>query len=63
KIDSSKINVIAEFGGTTNSTRTIISKIHKLSEFAWQRGVHFSIQTKACNNPVDYKIKDFSFKF
>jgi len=63
KIDSSKINVIAEFGGTTNSTRTIISKIHKLSEFAWQRGVYFSIQTKACNNPIDYKIKDFSFKF
>ena len=60
EINKSKINALATPVNTTNSTKTI-SGIHKLSEFAWLRGIYFSIQTKACASPIDYKIKTFYF--
>ena len=60
EINKSKINLLTYPNGTTNSTKTI-SVIHKLSEFAWLRGLYFSIQPKACTSPVDYKIKTFYF--
>ena len=60
EINKSKINVWATPVNATNSTKTI-STIHKLSEFAWLRGIYFSIQTKACSSPIDYKIKTFYF--
>ena len=61
KINKSQINISAKTSGTTNTFKKIITATHNLSNFAWRRGVYFSIQTKACPSPIEYKIKDFYF--
>jgi len=61
KINKSKINIIACSSGMTTNVKSVITGRYKLSEFAWRSGVYFSIQTKACNFPTDYEIKDFYF--
>ena len=61
KISKSKINLEARVSDSTNAPAARISVEHKLSEFAWQNGAFLSIQTKACEHPVDYKISNADF--
>ncbi len=61
KIYKSKINIIARSVGATNKVKSVIVGRCKLSEFAWRSGVYFSIQSKACDFPIDYEVGDFYF--
>jgi len=61
EINKSQINIFAKSAGVSNGFKKIITASHNLSNFAWRRGVYFSIQSKACPGPIEYKIKDFYF--